>query len=64
MSTRQCRALVLSLVFAFSLAGLPASATTRDGGSDRGFAGIVKMVKRIVKRVILPDDDTISLPKP
>lgn len=64
MSTRQFRALVLSLVLIFSMASLPVSAATRDGGSDRGLPAIIKIVKRIVKKLVAPDDDTMSVPHP
>lgn len=64
MSTRQIRALAVSVVLVFTLAGMPAMAATRDGGAkDRDVPALEKVIKR-VQGIIRSFSDGLTLPRP
>lgn len=65
MSMRRSRALVLSLLFSFTLGSISISAAPNDGSiRHREVPRFAKIIKRLVKLVILPLSDTMSLPRP
>jgi hypothetical protein len=57
MRTRQIRALCLSMILAFTLSALPATASPGRDDGDRSLPGMSKIIKRIVKFVLHPLDE-------
>jgi hypothetical protein len=62
---RQFRALAFSVLLAFTLSSIPATAAPGrdDGGWDGDVSAVVKVVKRVM-RFILHPLDTLDLPHP
>ena len=63
MSTRQIRALALSVLLVVSLSTVPATAAPNRDDGDRQITPITKVIKQLSKFVFRALD-TLTLPKP
>ena len=68
MRTRQFRALVVSVLLAFTLSSVPVMAAPRDrdgGWMDRDFPFISKVIAKLKKTFgVTTNADTLTLPTP